>query len=436
MTMIPNRTVSPPAVWALVLAFAVGAGGASARTWNVHEDGSGDAPTIQAAIDSAAAGDTVLVSPGVYTAIEIDQTGSFSAVDMKSGVALVSSGGPEVTVIEVTSEEVTRGATVVNCNPFTLIEGFTFTGGDAFSGAGILIDKSSLTVRNNIIFDAYGGSGGGMLIENAAAPLIVGNVFDSNIACCGVGGAMVVRYGAEPEIVDNLFVGNTGFGGGAVAIDGAGGLVEGNLFTGNSGTDGGALALYNSDATIRGNRFEGNESGTSGGAVAFFFGGTPLFEENLVIDNTGGGTGGGVLIEFASPVLRSNTIVGNHSSTGGGITIRGIVSPVIESNIVAFNIGTDAIVCDEPLASPTFACNNVFGNEGERYGVFCDDQTGTAGNVSVDPLFCGGGYELQECSPMIDGAGCGLVGALGDGCECGVTAVESASWGSVKSLFR
>jgi len=39
-------------------------GSAFGRTWYVKSDGIGDAPTIQAGIDSAAAGDTVLVAAG------------------------------------------------------------------------------------------------------------------------------------------------------------------------------------------------------------------------------------------------------------------------------------------------------------------------------------------------------------------------------------
>jgi hypothetical protein len=38
-----------------------------ARTWHIRPDGTGDAPTIRAGIDSAAAGDTVLLGNGVFT---------------------------------------------------------------------------------------------------------------------------------------------------------------------------------------------------------------------------------------------------------------------------------------------------------------------------------------------------------------------------------
>jgi len=39
--------------------------GVMAETWEIREDGTGDAPPVQAGIDSAAVGDTVLVHPGM-----------------------------------------------------------------------------------------------------------------------------------------------------------------------------------------------------------------------------------------------------------------------------------------------------------------------------------------------------------------------------------
>ena len=64
---------------------------AEARTWYVNTGGTGDAPTLHAAMDSAIAGDVVLAAAGQYPM----ETSLF----VPSGVKLVGEAGPAYTVL-------------------------------------------------------------------------------------------------------------------------------------------------------------------------------------------------------------------------------------------------------------------------------------------------------------------------------------------------
>jgi hypothetical protein len=111
---------------------------------------------------------------------------------------------------------------------------------------------------------------------------------------------------------------------------------------------------------------------------------------------------------------------------------RGIIAndeTVIESTIVAFN-GTSV------NGPATLSCSDVYGNTS---GDWVDDIAGQdagSGNFSADPLFCdrgAGDLTLDSSSPCVSANSCGLIGALGIG--CGTVAIQTESWGRIKSRF-
>jgi len=71
-------------------------GGLYGRTWQVNPDGTGDAPTIAAAIDSVADADIIQLADGVYTG-----DGNRDLTNQEKAIVIVSqSGYPAACVID------------------------------------------------------------------------------------------------------------------------------------------------------------------------------------------------------------------------------------------------------------------------------------------------------------------------------------------------
>jgi len=211
--------------WVLVVAAAstVATGVAAADTIHVP----GDLPTIQAAVDFAQAGDTVLVADGMWTGAG-NRDVNLHGVD----IVVRSANGPEGCIIDCQGTVANpHRAFLIDSGQTraTLIQGFTIRRGatsagavaDEFNGGAIRILSSSPTIRGCVFEDnACGCWGGALYAGHGGAPLVTECVFADNYSDDDGGGAFSWD-GAHLEITSCLFVNNMArvTGGAVTAFD-------------------------------------------------------------------------------------------------------------------------------------------------------------------------------------------------------------------------
>jgi parallel beta-helix repeat protein len=365
----------------LLAAALLSASSAPATTYVVKPDGTGDFPTIQAAIDACVNGDVVELTDGTFTGDgnrDISYLGQ--AITVRS-----QSGNPETCIIdsEGTLAESHRGFNFdMNEGPDSRLEGITVMNGWVTeSGGAVLCDHVTATFTNCVFSGNTAGMSGGAAYLFGGAPTFTNCDFTRNWATDS-GGGVWCRHGAA-TFTSCAFDGNT-------ASDGGGGAwswsstntFTGCTFSGNSATGSGDLWLRGCD--------------------------------NAVIDNCTfyGAVGGSVGLSYSASIM--------------------------ENTIIAFSIQGSAVVCDE-RSTIALTCCDIYGNAGGDWVGCIANQYGINGNIGEDPLFCnpnGGDLALHENSPCapVNSGGCGLIGALPVG--CGTTAFEPATWGAIKASFK
>jgi hypothetical protein len=378
--------------------------------------------TIQAGINAANNGDTVLVAPGTY-----NENINFSG----KAITVTSSAGPATTIIDggqrnpavsfITSE--TRASIL---SGFTIQHGGTYTYPGPAATGGISLQGSSPTILNNILTQNYCWS----IQSISSAPLIQGNVISATQDTTG----------------------NCSFGGGA-------GIYASNNLN-DSGSSGSTVSPVIISNTIENNVESGLEdAGGNGGAGIAAWGGTPIMMNNIIRNNTTLGTGGAINVEYAGDfVLVQNLIYGNSAGCGGGAIAFAAGesnftgNALIANNVMVNNISTagvddgacaqiaqiypnsPALANNNPLillvnnivsgsttypavdycstsdtpslaTQPTFNNNILLNSGGPFFGSYCVDVTQEDNNITLDPQFVNpstNDFQLQSTSPAID----------------------------------
>ncbi len=427
--------------WMLALSFSAPRG----RTWYVKPDGTGDAPTVQAAVDSAVAGDSIYVAAGKYfdaRDILVDGVTKRVNLHLYKNVKVIGESGPEKTMIKgyesdigVYIENVDSTAELRNFIIETSWENYTCidTGSTVpeHLHVGIECRQADATVTENLVhFNDIG-----VKLTDSAALVMHNEIHHSliNVLCRNGSNAVL----SDNEIHDGMRL---------IHCDASSPLIEANeLRRACEGIravgDANPLIINNtihftfnwavvcrSGSVIDHNRIEDNASAVRlENSISSVIVRNNVFYHNVIAIEVS---------SSADALIEKNTIdaceFGIYCDNGSGL--------IIQNNIISRpNFG---IFC-EATCSLIIACNDIFGARVEPYSGTCPDLTGSDGNISLDPEFCGifgtGNYNLQSDSPCAsgnhpDGYNCDRIGAFEVG--CGQVPTKRMSIGKLKSLFN
>ncbi len=166
----------------VVCILVISAGMTSAVTINVP----GEFSTIQAAIDRADIGDTVLVADGTYSG-----TGNVNLDFSGKDFVLISENGPHNTIIDC---QFSGRAFYFHSGETSAAEinGFTITSGFEVAGGGVYITDAAPTFKYCIVKSCQSATAGGGICVFQGTPSFIKCVLHDNYA--SEGGAMSAEF--------------------------------------------------------------------------------------------------------------------------------------------------------------------------------------------------------------------------------------------------
>jgi len=316
----------------------------------------GDSATIQAGINGAVDGDTVLVADGTYTG-----EGNRDILLQRKAILVTSENGPESTIVncEGSEFETHRGFILIyHVSAPTVLEGFTIMNGYITSIGGAI---------------ACGADSG-----NSTA-IIKECIFLNNYA----EGAGAISFTDDPNILLSkcIFVGNqSNFGGAIRFFHTSSAVIENCVFYNNTAIyQGGAIRFdtYDINDTIRGCTFV-NNSAPIGACIDFAGKAIANISNTIIAFNPNGGS-----ISLSAPGphninFECTDIFGN---VGGDW-----IAPIADQLGQNGNFSADPLFCDTLIndftllsSSPCAPENNDCGESIGAYGIGCDDVIGLFG---------------------------------------------------------
>ncbi len=361
-------------------------------------------PTIQAAIDAAVEGDTVIVADGTYTG---------------DGNRDISFKGKAITVRSTNpNDPAVVAATIIDCNAAerwyyatgfifnngedsnSILDGLTIINGYNDEGGGIYCYDSSPTIKNCIIKDCGARGYGGGIYCGHGSPTIK-NCIIKDCGTRGYGGG-IYSDGSQPKIINCAINNNKGSYGGGIYSDGYRLTIINCTISGNmavSYSKGGRLRSY----------------GRGGGIYSYS---NRLILNNCILTGNLAGYGGSIYIydvrSKRNPIvlnLTNCTIAGNRADKqGGGIYYfdtwdwtgaRAINNNILWGNSDSSGTGQNAQIVFEASRNPFF-CEDFeqFGGK-IAYNSIQDDDPNDANlpfdcpdshNIDDDPQFVEPGY--------------------------------------------
>ncbi len=385
------------------------AGLAQAVTITVGPEVSYDFDTIQAGIDAAVDGDTVLVAPGEYVITE-PITFRGKAITVKS-----EAGRDETTIRMDTPTDINRGSVVAfenNETTASVLDGFTITGGRGifapsggiWVGGGIYFDASSGTVKNCAIVRNSANYGGGVICTDNSL-VTVNNCTIAGNSATGSGGGVFSVYNSSVTMTDCIVSSNS-VTGAIMGVAGYGGGVscaESSLVTltnckiadNSAGIGGGGIYFVKTNATSTMTHciIIGNSAGNWGAGVGCELAETPLAMTNCVIvrNTAGEGTGGVACALGAGATISNCTIWGNSGGSTWGASGLGCWkgSATVTNSIIWANAspkGRDISV-EDSVSTLTIAYSNVAGGQAAAYVESGCTLNWGEGNTEANPLF-------------------------------------------------